>query len=296
MRHPSGQFPQEAFRSATACAVLLACWGLLVGALVMPRSAAAQTTQTTETDDSLIDRYREARYRVLARRQLRRQGPMPVRPLLRIPTPTDSLRLVRPPRSSPTAQAPPFPLDDVRPVRHLERGWFRDRFAETDWSFLGETADHTFLDTTRTPALRARLQARFGAPTQTLADAPLDEPPTDRAQFEYWFVVNDSIPVQVMDVLGPKGRGLIVAADRAHRDRLRALRDTLLAPLRRAERAPHVDYYYDARRERWYRTGFDGRSFFLDPISRGDIVPGRRPRLDTVRTSDSADPSPPTSP
>jgi hypothetical protein len=181
-------------------------------------------------------------------------------------------------------------------VRHLERGWFQERFADVAWAFLGDTAERTFLDTTRTPALRARLQARFGPPTQTLADAPLDEPPTDQAQFEYWFVVNDSIPVRVMDVLGPKGRGLIVAADRASRERLRALRDTLLAPLRRAETAPHVDYYYDERRERWYRTGFDGQSFFLTPIRRGDIVPGRRPRLDAVRTSEAPASSSPSSP
>lgn len=259
-----------------------------------PDEAAAQTA---ETDGSLIERYQEARYRALARRHLQRQGALPVHPPVPIPTPTDSLRLVRSGPSAPaTAPAPTFPLHDVRPVRHLERGWFRTRFADTDWSFLGETSDLTFLDTTRTPTLRARLQARFGDPTRTLADASLDEPPTDQAQFEYWFVVNDSIPVQVMDALGPKGRGLIVAADRAHRDRLRALRDTLLAPLRRAENAPHVDYYYDTRRERWYRTGFDGQSFFLERISRNDIIPGRPPRLDTVRTSDSAPPSRPSSP
>ena len=294
MRHPPGPVPEEAFRGGPVPALLLVCWGLLVGGVVAPDSAVAQTS---EGDGSLIERYQEARYRALARRHLQRQGALPVHPLAPIPTPTDSLRLVRRGASAaPTAQAPTFPLDDVRPVRHLERGWFQNRFADTDWSFLGETSDLTFLDTTRTPTLRARLQARFGDPTQTLADAPLDDPPTDRAQFEYWFVVNDSIPVQVMDALGPKGRGLIVTADRAHRDRLRALRDTLLAPLRRVENAPHVDYYYDTRRERWYRTGFDGRSFFLERISRNDIIPGRRPRLDTVRTSDTATPSRPSSP
>jgi len=203
---------------------------------------------------------------------------------------------VRPTSPSPNSQFPTFPLHKVRPVRELERGWFRERFAETEWAFLGKTSEYTFLDTTRTPVLRARLQARFGDPTQTLADASLDSLPTNRPQFEYWFVVNDSIPVQVTDGRGPKGRGLIVAADRAYREQLRGLRDTLLAPLGRVEPAPHVDYYYDERRERWYRTGFDGQSFFLTPISRGDIVPGRRPRLDTVRTSNASASSIPPSP
>lgn len=269
------------------CAVWLACWGLLMAGQVGPAAA-----QTTGAEGSLIERYQEERYRALARRHLREQGRWPAHPPLQIPTPTDSLRLVRSTRQSSSAQDPTFPLDDVRHVRHLEREWFRERFGDTAWAFLGKTSDYTFLDTTRTPALRARLQARFGDPTQTLADAPLDSLPTDRPQFEYWFVVNDSIPVQVTDGLGPKGRGLIVSADRAYREQLRGLRDTLLAPLRRATLAPHVDYYYDERRERWYRTGFNGRSYFLEPISRGDIIPGRRPRLDTVRTSPASASSP----
>jgi hypothetical protein len=172
-------------------------------------------------------------------------------------------------------------------VRRLERSWFQRRFADVQWAYLGETKHHTFLDTTRTPDLRARLEAHFGAPTRTLADRPLKKPPKRQAQFEYWFVVNDSIPVQVMDTMGPKERGVIVAVERPYRDRLRALRDTLLAPLRTVPRGPHVDYFYDRRRERWYRTGYNGRSFFLEQIPGTRVVPGRRAHLDSVRTSDS---------
>ncbi|WP_103027480.1 hypothetical protein [Salinibacter altiplanensis] len=283
MNHPPGRHPQNSLLSGVMCAVCVLGWGLS-GAAGLVGPAAAQTTGA---EGPLIERYQAERTRALARRHLRQQGRWPAHPPTRLPIPTDSLRLVRPASSSPAADAPPFALDDVRPVRHLERSWFREQFADTEWAFLGAGADHTFLDTTRTPTLRARLQAEFGDPTQTLADAPLDDSLTGRPQFEYWFVVNDSIPVQVMDGRGPKGRGLVVAADRAYRDRLRGLRDALLASLREAGTAPHVDYYYDERRERWYRTGFDGRSFFLSPMSRGDIVPGRRPRLDTVHTSET---------
>ena len=270
--------------------VLLLVWfALVVGGLGGTAPAVAQSTGEAE-EPSLIERYQKARYRVLARRHLQ-QGRLPVYPPVRLPTPTDSLRPAQPSQPRAAAQEPTFPLRDVRPVRRLERSWFRNRFSDTHWAFLGETADHTFLDTTRTTDLRARLQAHFGDPTRTLADRPLEKPPDNRTQFEYWFVVNDSIPVQVMDTMGPKGRGLIVAVERAYRGRLRALRDTLLAPLRRSRRAPHVDYYYDTRRERWYRTGYDGQSFFLEQIPAVDVVPGRRPHLDTVRTSESAPPS-----
>jgi hypothetical protein len=251
---------------------------------------AKAQADTADEAPSLIERYRQTRYRALARRHLQRHGRLPVYPPERLPLPTDSLR---PPRSaqSPTADtAPSFPLRDVRRVRRLERAWFRARFADTHWSFLGDAGTHTWPDTTRTLTLRARLQATFGAPTQTIADRPLKKPPRRTAQFEYWFVVNDSIPVQVTDPRGPKGRGLIVAAARPYRARLRALRDTLLAPLRNARRAPYADYFYDERRERWYRTGFDGQALFLEQIPATRVVPGQRA---APKPSPSAPPSPP---
>jgi len=268
--------------------ILLVCWGLLAAILLGPDSARAQTNDDAG-ETSLVERYQKARYRALARRHLRQEGRFPVYPPTEFSVPTDSLRPDQSGRASTTAQESSFPLHDVRPVRRQEKDWFRTRFADTKWTFLGETPHHTFLDTTRTPDLRARLQARFGNPTRTLADAPLEKPPGERLQFEYWFVVNDSIPVQVTDVSGPKGRGLIVAAERPYRDRLQALRDTLLAaPLQHSDRTPYVDYYYDEWRERWYRTGFDGQSFFLKQIPRTDVVAGQRAHLDTVRTSESS--------
>ncbi len=288
MTHAPPRHPQSDGLLCVDRAVLLVCWGLLMGGLLGPVPAAAQTTDSDDT--SLIERYQKARYRALARRQLRREGRLPVYPPEPLPTPTDSLRPGQPAQASTTDPEPSFPLHDVRPVQHLEKGWFQERFGDTKWAFLGQTRHHTFLDTARTQDLRARLQARFGDPTRTLADPPLKKPPDGRTQFEYWFVVNDSIPVQVTDVSGPKGRGLIVAAARRYRDRLNALRDTLLAPLRRVDRAPHVDYYYEEERGRWYRTGFDGQSFFLEQIPRTTVVAGQRPRLDTVRPSGSSSP------
>jgi hypothetical protein len=283
---PEWDWPDEDTLGAVPVLLLVSC-GLLVGSLLGPLSAVAQTADDAG-ETSLVERYRKARYRTLARRHLQQEGQFSAYPPKPLPTPTDSLLPNQPDRASTTAREPSFPLHDVRPVRRQEKDWFRTRFADTKWAFLGETPHYTFLDTTRTPDLRARLQAQFGNPTRTLADAPLEEP-SERPQFEYWFVVNDSIPVQVTDVSGPKGRGLIVAAERPYRDRLQALRDTLLAtPLQHSDRMPYVDYYYDEWRERWYRTGFDGQSFFLKQIPRTDVVAGQRAHLDTVRTSESS--------
>ncbi|PSQ98031.1 MAG: hypothetical protein BRD51_03770 [Bacteroidetes bacterium SW_11_64_17] len=280
--------------------VLLVGWGVLGTVSLGAAPVSAQTTDDDEetTDEpGLIERYQEARLRALVRRHLQQRGRrLPAYPIESLPTPTDSLFETEAGPGSMASDESSFPLEDVRPVRRQEKDWFRDRFADTNWAFLGETTEHTFLDTARTSDLRARLQEEFEAPTWTPADTPLKKPPVEPSQFEYWFVVNDSIPVQVMDPKGPEGRGLIVAVARSHRPQLRSLRDALLTPLRRADRAPHVDYYYNVRRERWYRTGFDGQSFFLEQIPEADVVPGQRAYLDTVRTSGSAPASDESSP
>lgn len=248
---------------------------------------------------NLIPRYRMARYQLLAQ-QFVREMPMRVLPPESIPVPADSL--LAPSAGADTLVAeektdePTFPVDDLRRVRRLEHSWFQNRYGDTEWAFLGAGTQLTFLDTTRTWALRARLKSRFGPPTHTPAEVPLDqwrEQPDstrdDLVQFAYWFVVNDSIPVRVTDVNGPTERGLIVSTDRRYRDRLVALRSALLGALHRKERAQYVDYYYDDAARRWYRTGFDGRSFFRERISRRDVIPGRRPRLDSDRTSGPRD-------
>lgn len=275
--------------------ILLVCGALLVGSLAGPTLAGAQTPDDAE-EPGLIERYQRARHRALARRHLQQEGRLPVHPPVQLATPTDSLRPAPSTQAESTEPEPSFPLHDVRPVRRLERDWFQEKFADTEWSFLGETSHHAFLDTARTPDLRARLQTAFGDPTQTLVDTPLETPPDTQAQFEYWFVVNDSIPVQVTDVSGPRDRGLIMAVERSYRSQLQALRDTLLAPLRHAERTPYADYHYDEQRERWYRAGYDGQSFFLKQIPRTNVIPGQRAFLDTTRTSESSSPSDENSP
>jgi len=239
----------------------------------------------------LIERYRSARNQVLARRLLDegRRG-VAVLPPDWIPTPSDSLRRDGRRQADRTAGAEPvsFPVRSVHALRRLERGWFQKKFADTDWSFLGSGRYFTIFDTTRTRELRARLQAQFGAPTQVLADFNLtgstrragDAPPDDLIQFEYWFVVNDTIPVKVMDAGGPRDRGLIIAADSRVRDSLFALRHSLLEPLRNDRKAPYVDYWQEDGTRRWYRTGFDGSRFFLERISRWDLEPGR-PEIDS---------------
>jgi hypothetical protein len=292
------QSPQDEGATRTGRWAFLLVFVLVAGDIGGPPARAQDRPGARRDSLDLISRYRMARFRLLAR-QFVQQMPLRTLPPTAISTPIDSL--FSPTDSTERTVAsrdedPSFPIEDVRRIRDLERSWFRTRYGDTEWSFLGSGPRLTTLDTTRTRELRARLQAHFGDPTFTPAEVDLDEwarrPDSTRegiVQFAYWFVVNDSIPVRVTDANGPTARGLIVSTDRAYRDRLRALRGALLDPLRREERAPYVDYYYEDETRRWYRVGFDGESFFREQISRRDIVRGRRPRLETVQTT----PSPP---
>jgi hypothetical protein len=282
-------------RATVRCLSLLLL-GLLLGlpASVHAQDLPAQDSTVHESSPTLIDRYRAARFRVLSTQILRAGEPgLPTLPAARIPTPLDTLFA---PAEKPAPEPSGFRITDRRVVLALERAWFDTTFADTEWAYLGQSRRFTFLDTTATRDLRARMQAAFGSPTETLGDFDLREPRDEYVQFEYRFIVNETLPVIVTDVTGPKGRGVIVSTEARHRDSLFALRRALLDTLRHAPRAPYVDYFYDAEAEQWYRTGFDGRSFFHTPISVSATTPQRRPVLDTTRaeTESSTQPrSPP---
>jgi hypothetical protein len=66
------------------------------------------------------------------------------------------------------------------------------------------------IDNIPTMEVRARMQAVFGAPTKTVIDmmAEADFRPAKYIQFEYWFEVNDSIPMVILDPNGPFSTGL----------------------------------------------------------------------------------------
>ena len=192
--------------------------------------------------------------------------------------------------TEPVFEAAPSPIDSAFPVTfevvsRIQRPVFSSRFARVGWAFLqGKTFEP--LDTTRTVDLRARLEAHFGAPTKTLAELDSVEslPVEEVVQFEYWFVLNDSIPLVVLDVNGPMDRGLVVASDSRYRDRLNVLRGHVLNRLFDTNRrAPYVDYWYRTQLQEWSVVGFDGATFFDRRIA--PPRPGHgRPMLSDVRS------------
>lgn len=151
------------------------------------------------------------------------------------------------------------------------------KFEDTQWSYLGNNF-FTPMDTVNTPEIRAHLEAYFGLPTRTVVELKQEDqtPADDYSQFEYWLVVNDSIPMIVMDVGGPFDRGVIVATDHRFRSLLYRMRHSLLGEaIHRSEPEPYTDYYYHQVTEKWYFTGFDGAEYFIREIRLPDLKLGR---------------------
>lgn len=123
--------------------------------------------------------------------------------------------------------------------------------------------EDTKLDDKQTNEIRARLQAKFGAPTQTLNDL-LNQPnfrPGKAIQFEYWFMVNDSIPLIVLDWNGPFGSGLTYGGASKYIDLMPQIKREFVQKLMSVEELGEFeDYFYSPEKEQWYNVSYkDGR-------------------------------------
>lgn len=259
-------------RCTPQCPPVWSAVALLV--LVLWISTGAAVVQGQQ---HIIDRYQQARQMHLLDQLYPHSRYQAARPQAPHPLPVVVDSLHRAPSRTAPPDANAFPVQRMRAAHRFEKEWLDKTFGDTEWSFLGPQPEPTFFDTTRTIDLRARLQAHFDAPTYTLAD-DLQPNRDDFGQFAYWFIVNDSIPVVVSDANGPRNRGLIVATERRWRDELLQVRAAVLAPLKETpDRAPYVDYFYDAVDGRWYRVGYNGVRFFMEPVARRQLTPGHRP-------------------
>jgi len=244
------------------------------------------TVLTTDArGQSLAEMYRTARFKAQSERLLNGFRPQ-VAPPERVAYTTDSLRRhvesIFPPEHEEALESDPGPqIFRWQLIPKLGRSWFEKEFGEARWTYIGSN-ELVELDTTFTRELRALLEATFGAPTQTIADLDRSggDEPTEFVQFEYWFVLNGTIPLKVMDVNGPFERGLVVASDATFRHVLRDLKHEFLGKiLLSEEKAPYVDYYFLPDLQIWFLSGYDGNRYFVDRIRRPDLKLGR-PLLD----------------
>ena len=181
----------------------------------------------------------------------------------------DSLRRANEAAADSAIQAARLAAARWRKIEAGDQGDFLDRYRETYWQAVRDGRGGV-LDTTATPTLRGRLQAAFGRPTRN-ADAQrrYGYGGSEFVQFEYWFVVNDTIPLLALDLDGPFGHGLLVAGAEEQAALLPALKADLAARLGAGHRLdPYVDYYRSFEREQWFRTGYNGAEFFTAPVRR----------------------------
>jgi hypothetical protein len=165
----------------------------------------------------------------------------------------------------------------IRKVETAQRAGFERQFRDVTWTGLGMQGVTT-MDQLPTSELRARFQALFGNPTQTLEH--LVNKPDFRAaecvQFEYWFVVNDSIPVMILDVDGPFTTGLVYGVSTRYIDIMpgikRALSNKMIGV---REMGEFTDIFYSPERNEWYEVSYRNGQFNNKKIDR----PARFPRM-----------------
>ncbi len=232
--------------------------------------------QSNDPTDVLLGLYQVARLRVEAQDIFSRKG-------LRVaPFPPDQLPYVAEDVREQMAllealrNPPPPSIHSIRLTPPPEIDAFEETFRDTQWAYLGSN-ERIPADTMRTRTLRALLEAHFGPPTRTVTEQVAEgQTSPEYIQFEYRFVLNDAIPLVVVDVNGPFERGVVTMTDRKYRDRLPEFKASLFDPVLRAGVcAPYVDYYYVTARQSWFLTGFDGERFFLEKIPVPDMKQGR---------------------
>lgn len=152
-----------------------------------------------------------------------------------------------------------FEEPDIEKVPHSQREEFLRRFSEIKWTGQG-LYQQTRIDNAETSEVRARLQSRYGDPTQKLEDL-IDTKgfrPAEAIQFEYWFTVDDSIPMMVLDVDGPFGNGLVYGGASRYVDLMPQIKRTFSQKLMDVENpASYQDYFYSPEREQWFDVRYE---------------------------------------
>jgi len=140
------------------------------------------------------------------------------------------------------------------------------------------------IDNIPTMEVRARMQAAFGAPTKTVIDmlAEADFRPAKYIQFEYWFEVNDSIPMVILDPNGPFSTGLTYGGLPRFVDIMPEIKREFSKLLMDVQNlGEYSDYYYalderdkakgEAIPEGWYLVQYKNGTFGYDRTT----APGR---------------------
>lgn len=177
-----------------------------------------------------------------------------------------AVTLVAQAQNVPSAFAEPV----IKKVSNAERAAFQRRFADmimTGEGFQGNTV----IDNLPTTEIRARLQRVFGDPTVRLEDfiGRSDVRPGNSIQFEYWFIVNDEIPMMVLDIDGPFTLGLVYAGSVNYVDMMPEIKRTFSRMLMNvSSMGEFQDVFYSPERNEWYNVEYKDGVYKTDKITR----------------------------
>ena len=156
-------------------------------------------------------------------------------------------------------------------VDRSNRAEFQRMFSDVSWTGQG-LYNSTTIDRIPTVELRSRLQAVFGEPTQTIGDLINNRNfrPGKAVQFEYWFIIDDRIPLMLLDLDGPFENGLVYVGASRYIDMMPQVKRTLNRMLMNefGELASFSDYFYSPERDQWYLVEYRDGEFNHEAIDR----------------------------
>lgn len=166
-----------------------------------------------------------------------------------------------------------FEEPDIVKVEPSDKSEFQEQFSDISWTGQG-LYNPTTIDRIPTVELRSRLQAAFGEPTQTIEDLinTSNFRPAKAVQFEYWFIIDDEIPMMILDLDGPFENGLVYVGSSRYIDLMPQIKRTLNRKLmdEAEELAPYSDYFYSPERDQWYLVEYEDGEFNQESIDRPD--------------------------
>lgn len=163
-----------------------------------------------------------------------------------------------------------FAEPEIRKVTPGERDAFEERFDDINWTGQG-LYNPTTIDRIPTIELRSRLQAIFGDPTQTIGDLINHNfRPGKAIQFEYWFIIDERMPLMILDLDGPFDNGLVYVGASRYIDLMPQVKRTLTRLLMGDDGSPaeYSDYYFSPERDQWYLVKFEDGEFTSNMINR----------------------------
>lgn len=143
---------------------------------------------------------------------------------------------------------------------------FQERFANIKWT--GQGFNYNSLDRIPAIEIRAKLQSVYGDPTKTIETVMGDgEFRAGKAiQFEYWFVVNGSIPLMILDLDGPFADGLVYVGASRYIDMMPEVKRTLTRAVTEAEPKEYLDYFFSPEREQWFKVSYKDGNYTKEEI------------------------------